>query len=120
MMMDGQTLEAGEAAAAIGNQLGNHHGRVSHHGTLLCLGRNHRMIGVNQQIGNQPILGQVANLANGDQTMMMMIGQVVVRQESMMMMIGVLRGLAKRARMMMIGRALRAVIGIRRDGVGIR
>jgi len=120
--MDGQTLEVGEAAAAvIGNQIGNHRGRVNHHG-MLHLGLNHRMIGVNQQIGNQPILGQVANLASGVQQMMMMIGQVVVvRQESMMTMIGV-HGLAKRVKMMMIGRALllRVVIGIRRDGVGIR
>ena len=107
MTMDGQTLEVGEAVAVIGNQLGSR------------LGLNHRMIGANQQIGNQPILGLVANQANGDQQMMMMIGQEVVRQESMMMMTGV-RGLAKRVRMMMmIGRALRVVIGIRRDGVGI-
>jgi len=118
-MMDGQSLVVGEeAAVVIGNQHGSHHGRVSHRG-MLHLGLNHRMIGVNQQIGNQPILGQVASLANGNQTMMMMIGQVVVRQESMTM-IGD-RGLVKRVRMMMIGEAplLRVVIGIRRDGVGI-
>jgi hypothetical protein len=86
---------------------------------MLLLGLNHRMIGVNRQIGNQPIFGQVANLANGDQTMMMIIGQAVVKQVRMMMMIGAHR-LAKRVRMMMIGRALRVVIGIRRGGVGIR
>ena len=117
MMMDGPSLEVGAEAAAV---IGSHHGRVNHRGILRRLGLNHRMIGVNQQIGNQPILGQVANLASGDQQQqMMMIGQAVVRQESMMMMIGD-RGLAKQEKMMMIGKALRVVIGIRRDGVGIR
>ena len=122
MMMDGPSLEVGAAAVAIGNRLGNQHGRVNHHGTLLPHGRNHQMIGVNQLLGNQPILGQVASQANGDhQQMMMTIGQAVVRQVSMMTMIGV-HGLARRVRMMMIGEAplLRVVIGIRRDGVGIR
>ena len=103
----------------IGNQLGNHYGRASHHGMLLRLGPSLRMIGANQLIGNQPILGQVANLTNRDQQMMMMIGQAVAKQESMMMMTGVRGLLAKRVRMMMIGRALQVVIGIRRDGVGI-
>ena len=121
MMMAGQSLVVGVAAAAvIGNQPGSHHGRVNRPGILHHLGRNHRMIGVNRQLGNQPILGQVANLVSGDQQMMMIGQQAVVRQESMMMMIGA-RGLAKRARMMMIGEArlLRVVIGIRRGGAGI-